>query len=161
MRRLSVAIASSALAVSACGNGDTQKAPLGGDEDEGSNRERKAQQLCQGPGLEAAQEYGTAAAVERAYPTTREAFARWLNRDRGSEAPSAAVPGMTAAPESFLALCYFGGTFNSFPEPAAATMEPPPPQDLIGLVLDETGSATFYVAAQSATYDIDDKPDAR
>lgn len=153
--RVGTAAAAVAVALTACGGADSLQASPGASGVD-SGRQQKAQDLCQGAGMQAAREYDPNATLEAAQPTTGAAFARFETRDRGPGAPRGAAAKRTSSPENMLALCYFGGTFTSFPTPPSKGEDRP--YDLIGLTVDEAGTTTMYVAAHSARYDTEDKP---
>lgn len=154
----SVLASSIAVLLSACGAQDVDSDQLATKSE--SSASKRANEICL-EALPTAREYDERAELVRSHPASGASFARFESRERGPGAPRGTAQTRAAGPESFLALCYYAGTFGGFPQPRPpGGGERPEPHDLLGLTVDEAGKTTFFVGGRARSLDIDDGPES-
>lgn len=122
-----------------------------------NGRQARANELCEAVGLPFASNLGKVNSLERAHPSSVQAFIAWEERPKGSDGPRVESPYRGLPPNDFVALCYFDGEFTGA-IPAGPLGTGPTGYTRLGVSVTEDREPRLYVAGRPETLPADDVP---
>lgn len=105
----------------------------------------RAEELCEGPGLEHARSLSDESELAVSSPTSEQVFRRWDRDRRGDHDPEPIAQPRSDRGAGFMALCTYRGVYGGFPrgpEGAAA-----PPYEWLRLTVFEDGTSQVFDAS--------------